>query len=176
MKTAAKVFAAMSLLLSACATVDVRTDYDDSIDFSRFSTYAWKQLPATPNPLMNDRIVASVDTQLSAKGWRRVPESEAQTALAANVTTQEGQRVDTIHNDWGPGWRGRGWGGPVMTTARVVSYRVGTLIVDLYDTETKQAIWRGTASDTLSNDPATQRRSLDEGVRRMFANFPPGRK
>lgn len=163
-----------ALLLTACATVDVQTDHDRSVDFSRYSTYAWKQPPRTGNPLMDSRIVAAVDGQLFNRGWRKIPAERAQTALAADVTTRESQRVDTFHNNWGPGWHGWGWGGPVMTTARVVTYHIGTLVLDLYDVNTRNAIWRGTASDVLSRNPEKLQRSLDQGLIQMFANFPPG--
>lgn len=174
MQSAGKLFWAAPLLLSACTGVDVRTDHDPAVDFSRHTTYHWKRLPATTNSLMNSRIVAAVDGQLFARGWRKVPEQQAQTALAADVTTREGQRVDTLHNNWGPGWHGWGWGGPMMMSARVVNYTVGTLVIDLYDVKSRNAIWRGTASDTVSRNPETMRRSMDEGVRKMFAKFPPG--
>ena len=174
MKSVGKLLWAVPLLLSACSGVEVRTDHDHSVDFSQFTTYYWKGLPETANSLMNGRIVASVDGQLSARGWRKVPEQQAQTALAATVTTREGQRVDTFHDHWGPGPHGWGWGGPVRSTSRVQTYTVGTLVIDLYAVTSRNAIWRGTASNTLSNDPATTQRSIDEGVRKMFANFPPG--
>jgi len=174
MHHAGRLFWAAPLLLSACAGVEVRTDHDPAVDFSRYSTYYWKRLPATSNSLMNGRIVSAVEGQLFAKGWRKVPEQQAQTALAADVTTRQGQRVDTFHNNWGPGWHGWGMGGQMMTTARVVTYEVGTLVVDLYDVKSRNAIWRGTASDTLSDNPATLQKSLNEGVRQMFVSFPPG--
>lgn len=163
-----------TLLLGGCAGVNVQTDYDRAVDFSRFNTYAWKRLPDSSNPLLNGRIVGAVDGQLFARGWRKVPEQQAQTVLAASTTTQERQRVETFHNNWGPGWHGWGWGGPVMTTSRVVTYTVGTLVVDLYEVRSKNAIWRGTASDIVSNDAAALQRSLSEGVQKMFADFPPG--
>ncbi len=167
---------AAPLLLSACASVDVHTDYDNSVDFSQFTTYFWKKLPESSNSLMNARIVSAVDGQLFAKGWRKVPEIQAQTALAGIVTVQDNQRVDTFHNNWGPSWNG-GWGaGGIhgMSTSQVVNYQIGTLIIDLYDTKSKNAIWRGTATDVLSNNPSVMQRSLNNGVQRMFANFPPG--
>ena len=167
---------AAPLLLSACASVDVHTDYDNSVDFSQYTTYFWKKLPESSNSLMNSRIVSAVDGQLYAKGWRQVPESQAQTALAGIVTVRDGQRVDTFHNNWGPGW-GVGWGaGGIhgMSSSRVLNYQIGTLIIDLYDTKSKNAIWRGTASDIISNDPSAMQRSLNGGVQKMFANFPPG--
>ncbi|MDD1650855.1 MAG: DUF4136 domain-containing protein [Methylococcaceae bacterium] len=175
MQFAGKILLASALFLSACSSVEVRTDHDNSVDFSRYTTYAWKQLPATSYPLMDNRIVAAVDGQLFNKGWRRVPEMQAQTILAASVTTREGQRVDTVHNNWGgPGMHGWGWGGPVMSTARVVSYTVGTLVLDLYDAQSHNAIWRGTASDVLWNNPQRLKKSLDKGVKGMFDKFPPG--
>ena len=173
-RDAKRLLWAMPLLLSGCVGVNVQTDYDSAVDFSRLSTYYWKRLPESGNSLLNGRIVSAVDGQLFAKGWRKVSEHQAQTALAASTTTQQRQRVETFHHSWGPGWRGWGMGGPVMTTSRVVNYTVGTLVIDVYDVGTRNAIWRGTASDIVSNDPAALRRSLGEGVQKMFAGFPPG--
>ena len=165
----------LGLFLSACSNVEVRTDHDSAVDFSRYSTYAWKKRPTTSFSLMNQRIVAAVEEQLSAKGWRKAPETEAQTMLAATVTTRDGQRVDTVHNNWGgPGMPGWGWGGPMMMTSHVVSYTVGSLIVDIYDSRTHDAIWRGTASGLLSDNPKRVRQSIDKGVGGMFNKFPPG--
>jgi hypothetical protein len=53
---------------------------------------------------------------------------------------------------------------------------VGTLVVDLFDTKTKQLLWRGTSSDTLSNNSDKNIKNLDKGVEKMFKNFPPGPK
>ncbi|MEI7869218.1 MAG: DUF4136 domain-containing protein [Candidatus Methylumidiphilus sp.] len=175
MRSFRKLLWAAPLLLSACAGVDVHTDYDNSVDFSQYTTYFWKMLPDSANSLMNGRIVSAVDGQLYARGWRKVAENEAQTALAAVVTVRDGQRVDTVHNNLGPTWNGWGSAGMSgMTSSRVVNYRVGTLVIDLYDTKGKNAIWRGSASDILSSGAAAMQRSLNEGVQKMFANFPPG--
>jgi hypothetical protein len=164
----------MSVWLAGCSTVEVRTDFDRAVDFSRFSTYAWKQLPNTGNPLLDSRIVSAVDGQLFSKGWKRVSELQAQTVLAASTAVQDRQRIDTFHNAGGPGWHGWGWGGPVMSTSRVVTYSIGTLILDLYDTRTRNAVWRGTASDIVSRDPARVSKALADGVQKMFEGFPPG--
>jgi len=47
------------------------------------------------------------------------------------------------------------------------------LVVDLFDTKTQQ-IWRGSASDTLSNNSDKNIRNLKKGAEKMFKNFPPG--
>ncbi len=54
------------------------------------------------------------------------------------------------------------------------TYKVGTLIVDLFDAKTKQLIWRGTSSNTLSNNSDKNIKNLDKGADKMFKHFPPG--
>ena len=56
MRLARMMLLSLGLFLSACANVDVRTDHDSAVDFSRYSTYAWKQRPTTSFSLMNQRI------------------------------------------------------------------------------------------------------------------------
>jgi Domain of unknown function (DUF4136) len=45
---------------------------------------------------------------------------------------------------------------------------------DLFDAKTKQLIWKGAASDTLSNNSNKNIKNLDKGVEKMFKQFPPG--
>ena len=54
------------------------------------------------------------------------------------------------------------------------TYKVGTLILDLFDTKTKKLLWRGTSSDTLSNNSNKNIKNLDKGAEKMFKHFPPG--
>jgi len=55
----------------------------------------------------------------------------------------------------------------------VDTYQVGTLVVDLFDTETKQVVWWSTASDTVSDKPEKNAKHLNEAVEKMFKDFPP---
>jgi hypothetical protein len=43
----------------------------------------------------------------------------------------------------------------------------------LFDTKTKKLLWRGTSSDTLSNNSNKNIKNLDKGVEKMFKKFPP---
>jgi hypothetical protein len=73
----------------------------------------------------------------------------------------------------GGGWRRRGLGGFGQSTTTVENYKVGTLIVDLYDGNSKKLVWRGSASDTLSDKADKNTKNLDKGVQKMFQHFPP---
>ena len=64
-------------------------------------------------------------------------------------------------------------GGLGEATTTTDTYRVGTLVVDLFDTKSKKMIWRGSASDTLSDKSSKNIKNLNKGVEKMFKDFPP---
>jgi hypothetical protein len=56
----------------------------------------------------------------------------------------------------------------------VTSYTVGTLVVDMFDTRSKRAVWSGMAADTIPNTPEKINADIDAAVAKMFVGFPPG--
>lgn len=170
---------ALGMLLAAtlggCTTSPtVTTDHDPAAQFGSYQTYAWLKKPDTSSPLIQQRIVSAVDAKLQARGWRQVAESSADIVVVANSATEQKQSIDTFYS--GPAWGGWGWGGMGMGSASttVRNYEVGTLIVDMFDTKTKQAVWRGTASATVPSSVEKANTLVQAGVDKMFATFPPG--
>jgi hypothetical protein len=164
------VLIGMMLLFSGMSSAqDVKTDYDRNANFAQYKTYSWEQIK-TQDPLMVDRIKSAVNGVLAAKGFKEVP-SGGDLSIVAMETTKNKQTIDTLYDGFGGGWR---WGGGFGdATTSTENYKVGTLIVDLFDTNTKQLLWRGSASDTLSNKSEKNIDNLDKGVEKMFKKFPP---
>jgi len=170
-----KIFASFGIvLLSATAALaqQVKTDFDRSANFGEYKTYSWEKVQ-TQDPLMVDRIKEAVNASLTAKGWTPV-ESGGNVAIVAIEMTKNQQTLNTFYDGFGRGWR---WGGGFgNATTTVDNYQVGTLVVDLFDANTKKLIWRGSASDTLSDKSDKNIKNLDKGVQKMFEHFPPGEK
>ena len=164
------------VLLTATASFaqQVKTDYDRDTDFGRYKTYSWEKVQ-TQNPLWVDRIKQAVNSALAAKGWTQVA-SGGDVAVVAMETTQNQQTLNTFYDGFGGGWRWRGFGGFGDSTTTIDTYRVGTLVVDLFDAGTKKLVWRGSASDTLSDKSDKNIKTLDKAVQKMFDHFPPGPK
>jgi hypothetical protein len=161
------------LIVTAAAFAGVNTDFDKTVDFSKFKTYSWIQVK-TPNEIWDKRVTDSIDAQLAAKGWTKM-DTGGEVAVSAMATTQNQQSLDTFYNGFGGGWGWRGWyGGTGTATTRVYSYRTGTLVVDMYDASNKQLIWTGNASDTLSDKSDKNVKKLNDKVKDMFKKFPPG--
>ena len=158
----------LSLGVAARAFDDVHTDYDKKADFSKYKTYSWAKVQ-TSNPLWEQRIKDAVDPELQAKGWQKV-DSGGDVALTAVGSARDQQEYTTFYDRLSPWWW-RGFGNEATTT--VQTYRIGTLVLDMYDVQTHRLIWRGTASDMLSDKPSKNEKKLDKTIAKMFDKFPP---
>jgi hypothetical protein len=164
----------MFLFAGKSSAQQVKTDYDRSANFAQYKTYSWAQVK-TKDALDVDRIKAAVNATLAAKGWTQV-DSGGDVSIVAIEITQNQQTLNTFYDGFGGGfgWRRFGGGGFGEATTTTETYKVGTLVVDLFDAKTKQLIWRGTSSDTLSTNSDKNIKNLDKGVEKMFNKFPPG--
>ena len=148
---------------------EVKTDYNHSVDFSRYHTCSWIKVKA--DPLWEDRITEAVDKDLLAKGWTRVP-SGGDVGVTAFGATHELPTVNTFYDSLGGSWFWRGFGDGIATTT-VEDTPSGTLVVDMFDSPTKKLIWRGVAQDALSGKPEKDEKKLQKAVDEMFKHFPP---
>jgi hypothetical protein len=175
MNTHSRIFGFIGIAVlaaSASFAQQVKTDYDRGTEFTPYKTYSWEKVQ-TQDPLWVDRIEQAVNSALAARGWTQVP-SGGSVAIVAIEMTQNQQSLDTFYNGFGGGWR---WGGGFGdSTTTVNNYKVGTLVVDLFDANSKKLIWRGSSSDTLSDKSDKNIKNLDKGVQKMFDHFPPGEK
>lgn len=155
---------------------NVKTDYDHSANFSQYKTYSWIKVQAGDS-LWADRIRQDVDAQLAAKGWTKV-DSNGSASIAAFRSTQEQPTLDTFYDGLGGGWgwRGRGGfggGGFGMSTTTTVDTKVGTIVVDIFDSQSKQLLWRAKDSGDLSGNPEKNAKNLNKEMSDMFKHFPP---
>jgi hypothetical protein len=177
MKMQRVVFVLMGVMLlfaDKASAQQVKTDYDRSANFGQYKTYSWERVK-TKDALDVDRIKSAVNAALAAKGWTQV-ESGGDVSIVAMEITRNQQTLNTFYDGFGGGWGWRRFGGGGLgeATTTTDTYKVGTVVVDLFDTKTKQLIWRGASSDTLSNNSDKNIKNLDKGVEKMFKQFPPG--
>jgi hypothetical protein len=154
-------------LTTAVFADNVAVDYDHAKNFNQVKTYSWSNVH-TANSLWDDRVKDAINKELAAKGWTQVP-SGGDVALVAVEKTSVHQQYDTFYNGFG----GRRFGGFGESSTSVDNYKVGTLIVSIFDGTSKQLIWRGTSSSDLSGNPDKNAKKLDKDVQKLFKKFPP---
>src|SRR3977135_1671280 len=174
MKFLSRITASIGLTLALAAVSfaqHVKSDYDHSANFGQYKTYSWEKVQ-TKDQLLVDRIKSAVNSALAAKGWTEVS-SGGDVEVFAIETTQNQQTLDTFYNGFGGGRRWGGLGGFGNATTTVETYKVGTLVVHLFEEKTDKLIWRISASDTLSDNADKNTKNLGKGVTKMFKHFPP---
>ena len=155
-------------LATAAFAQHVAVDYDRAANFKQIKTYSWARLH-TADPITDNRVKEAIDQELAAKGWSQLS-SGGDVALVVVEQTSVREQYDSLYNGFG----GRRWGGGMVDeTTTVDNYEVGTLIVCMFDGNSKQLIWRGTASGDVSDNSQKKIKSLAKVVQKMFKNFPP---
>ncbi|MCW5698704.1 MAG: DUF4136 domain-containing protein [Rhodospirillales bacterium] len=160
-------------------SISTDSDYDPSVDFSRYKTYTWtSDAPLTRtgsgadillSPLVQQRIRDAVDRTLADKGFRK--DAEGDMAVAFVI----GFRDYHVLHDWTPydpfHDRHR-FRRPFGTWLTEETYTRGTLAIDIFDTETKRPIWSGHATKIVGEYDGEAGR-IEEIVARTIASFPP---
>jgi hypothetical protein len=170
--------AAVALAAAGCSGVSYNNDFDPTIDFAGYSTYAWVEdvdsnasQGRNIDPLDERRIIAAVDSGLAAKGYRKVTTGRPSFLVNFYVTTQDKIDVSTYHTGWGY----YGWYGGTQTSVR--QWTEGTLVVDFIDTNEKDLAWRGWATASVDDfarmQPQEKTRRITEIIDGILRQFPP---
>lgn len=163
-----KMFAGLLCLSLAALAQDVQFDYDRSANFAGYRTYQWVDATAgrAGNQLMDQNIKRAIDSQLALKGLQPV-ESGADLQVSYQAAIDQEKQFE----GWGTGPR---WFGAQRVSTSTIE--IGKLVVNLFDPNSKQLVWRGSASKTLDikKDPDKNYANLQKAVAKMFKNYPPG--
>ena len=155
-----------ALLLTACQTAGVRTDFDPAANFTAYRTYHWlpSDAPRGMNPLMFRRVKDSIDRSLAARGYTLADAGD----FAITFTVDERDRIRA--DDYGYGWGGfGGWGHPGIDIYTVTQR---SIVIDVYDATTRAAAWHGVVRRESYSGRVDYGR-LDRAVDAVLAKFPP---
>jgi Domain of unknown function (DUF4136) len=51
--------------------------------------------------------------------------------------------------------------------------KIGTLVVEISDAKQHELLWRGSATDTISDNSNKNIKTLDKAVAKLFKDYPP---
>jgi hypothetical protein len=158
----------ISLLATVAMAVSVIVDWDRQADFSGFRTYAWAK--GTEGPVfLQTRVVEAVEAELQARGYERV-ESGADIYVVTHAVMDEQALIDVGEVGAAALFSGGGMGTRSVNTSEL---DVGILVVDIFDADSKELVWRGQASATVTNDKEKRDKRIGKAVAKMFKKFPP---
>ncbi|OUL58317.1 DUF4136 domain-containing protein [Pseudoalteromonas ulvae] len=168
------------LLLAACAkTPD--WDYDKSVTFSNYKSFAWipnASLTKNTNnyqisPLMEQRVQNAVNDNLAGLGLAKSDEKNADLLVNYHAAVDNKVEVDTFSTSYSARWDY--WGMGYQHHTQTTNYEVGTLVIDIIDRKTNQLIWRGAKEGRLKKNQTPEQRTatINSTVAAILSNFPP---
>ena len=171
----------LSIFLSfiSCSSVRVFSDYDTSVDFKDYTTYAFFK-PGIDEVEISDldkkRILKAIEFELDGK---QLTKSETPDLLI-NLAVKSSNDVYINQNKgfgYGYGfgfWNGWGW--PNNNIATVRSQTNGMLFIDLIDTKTKQLVWQGKGKGYISEYSKKRDERIQYFVTEILKNYTPNKE
>jgi len=172
------IAAALTLIGAAAFAQDVKTDFDKSANFGAIKTFQVKIGTSWNNQISEKRISDEITQTLTEKGWTKT-DANPDALVLLHGATEKQKSLNTFYSGGYGGYGYRGWGGMGgMGTATTTTseYLVGTLVVDIFDAKSKSLMFRGTASDEISDKPEKNIKKVQKVADKMFKDFPPGSK
>jgi hypothetical protein len=172
MKTKLGILGAMIVIGLCVAAQEVKTHYAKDFDISNDKTFTVMIGTAWGNPTNEQYATNAVAQQLIAKGYTQSPDAaSADMLVVVHGATQDKTSVQSFYS--GTGVSNFGWAGPAgVSTTWETEYKVGTGVIDIFDTKAKKLVFRGMAEDEISGVGPQNQKKIDEGLTKMFKDFP----
>ncbi|MEO9485207.1 MAG: DUF4136 domain-containing protein [Ekhidna sp.] len=182
------VILATALLISACSSVRVLSDYDQEARFENYTTFemapSGDNLPVDPviNELNGRRVRKAIIHEMESHGYREATQAD----LVVNIYVKVEKRTERVttydgpyfpyrirywyygywgyYNYWGPGWG--------YSSEQVRNYKEGTLVVDIVDTKTKKLVWHGVATGNPDRFKKNAEERINQAIEKLFEEFP----
>ena len=132
------------LIMGGCATI--KYSYDTKTKFADHKSYTWAPSSSLyqPDHLLEKNVRDLADPILAQKGFTKVSEP-SDLVITVNYESD-------IYN-------------------RRSGYRLRMVNLNIYKTDNRELVWRGTAFGTIDTDAASS--DLKDAVEGILSNFPP---
>lgn len=179
------LLASAAVLLASCSSgPTIKSDYDHSIDFSGFKTYAFFNPMGIENPnyssIYGSIFRDAISKEMESRGYTQSDNPDLMINVSGRL--QDKTKVTTTSDPYmGGGYYGyrRGaygtWGGyGYGTSTHVSNYTEGTINVDMVDRAEKRMVWEGVAVGRVNENKTSDetREGIYAGITEMFAGYP----
>ncbi|WCM41070.1 DUF4136 domain-containing protein [Flavobacterium sp. CBA20B-1] len=168
--------ALLLFVLASCSSVHVQTDYDNTVNFSTFKTYAYMKSGVDKmniSDLDKKRILKAIDEEMAIKGFTKSENPD----LLINLFTDAKQivNVNSFYGGWGYGmYRPWGWNPWMMGPGyqSVSTSTQGILYIDVLKADNKELIWQGKGTGYLTHKQSKKEERIKEFVSKVLETFP----
>jgi len=186
MKKTGLILIITALIMASCSSVKVYSDYDKTVDFTKYKTvqyYGWaKNSDKILNRFDEERIEKAFADEFKDRGMEIVKDNGDLIVALYIVTEEKTEKTATTTNmggrygygymrwGYGPAW---GWGGGTSyTTINENDYTEGSLVVAIYDAKEKKLIWQSIGKKTINENTKNREERITKAVKKIMSDYP----
>ena len=172
----------LTLILAPRVMAKINVDFDPTLDFSKFKTFAYiggvntlefRQL--NPN-LISDRVHAGVSQALTARGLKEAKPDQQPDLVVRYWANSQSQIVSPSAGTWGQfGQYVSDYWAYTYDLMRSESALDASLVIDLIDAKRKDLAWRLYMEQKIVDDDSIWNKVLNE-ISKGFESYPPSKK
>ncbi len=168
----------VALVATGLQAQKIKVEYDKSLDFATFKTFAWGQHDAVSRPMLALAIAGAIEQELTKRGLHK---TDSHPDLYIQMYGSSDSDMAVSYSDLYSGYSGIPpfdqsflmWGAAPGATTTVVVHK-GQLVVDIIDAAHKKIAWRGMAKENLSDNRGKLVDQVNTAVEKMFKKYPVG--
>ena len=162
-------------VLVGCSSTKVGISWDNTVDFSRYTTFAFRADRKLDSSYRQVRAEDVITADLEAKGFR--PDA-TDPDLLVGLSPEVGPDVEGVPVDSGQlQWATWGPTDSLTISAGRGEPRVAGLVMSFRDGRSDRLIWRGAVEGLISvGEPKDIERKLVRALKGLLVKFPPGAK
>ena len=177
--------ATVAVLLSLAAVAvaaKIKSDFDKTVDFSSYKTYAWGKNLEPQRPGANVVLKGAVDYELQAIGLQEQDFEHADLVVRYQVAGDSDMNFGTLVDPTYAMIGGVPWPGTTVWTPGFAMsssgryIRKGGVVIDIFDRRQHKLIWTATATGALSDKPKNAIDEINDIVTKMFGSYPAKKK
>lgn len=171
--------------LAGCSGTKVFSDMDESEDFSQFKTYEFAGWAEDSDKYLTrldrERIENTFEEEANRRGLQEVEKdgdviaslfliTQARSQQRANTTTTGMSSGMGRRGMRSPGW---GWGAAHSTTTVSTEHFVeGTLVVEVFDKDDRELIWRALGTERINENPKKRSKDIKRIIAYIMNEYP----
>ena len=174
MRKALTLTAVLLITMSMAGAATVTVDFDEDTDFTRYKTFQFLDTEdssfSQSDPLMHRQIVALLEERLAASGMEKV-DANPDLYVTYHGRSREGNKFTSAAYGYNT-WEGAfvSWGGETHERSQFV-YEEGTLVVDAWDAQGKNLVFRGTSTQIFKNTAEKRVKQMEKALINMGKKF-----
>jgi len=163
-------------ILSSCNSAKVITEYDQTVDFSKYKNFlVMERLESDKLDDNTKKFIGSlIAEQLNKRGLNQSLSPDLMVKVMI-LSQQKETATVTRNNDfyWGSTYYNYGWGiGTNINRVDYNSFTEGTMIIDVIERENNQLVWQGIATSAFKGNKDRKQNDVKLLINKVFGSFP----